>query len=56
MTIPEAIEFVDKKSMEHQKQKDQNRKRRENYKRKKDEVGPSIGENPALKGIESIEF
>jgi len=56
MTAPEAIDFVERKSVQYDKQKERNRKRRDLRKRKKEDQTPQIGENPALQGIESIEF
>lgn len=56
MTAPEAIDFVEKKTMQYDKLRERNRKRRDVYKQKREEQTPEIGENPALEGIESIEF
>lgn len=54
MTVPEAIDFVQKKTVEYDKQKERNRRRREERKKKKEL--PSGTENPALEGVESIMF
>lgn len=48
MTTPEAIDFVERKSIEFEKQKERNRRRRDKNKKEM--------KNPALEGIPSITF
>ena len=55
MTAPEVIDFLEKKTFEYDKQRDKNRRRRDLYKKKKEDKIDST-DNETIENIESIEF